>query len=102
MLESLKRKQGRKVFDPMPKIPESIRKGTELHAKMIKLADEATGIPAMFCKCGKPVPRELEPYKCCPDCCNEVSDRIENKLDHSRYQKRQNQDQEAAEYEKQR
>ena len=74
MLESLSRKQGRKVFDPMP----------------------------LICPCGKPVPKELEKFQRCPDCYNEVSDRIENKLDHSHHQKRQNQDREAAEYEKQR
>ena len=74
MLESLKRKQGRKVFDPMP----------------------------LICPCGKQVPEKLRIYKRCPDCYNEASDRIESRLDHSRYQKMQNQDQEAAEYEKQR
>jgi len=72
MLESLFRPQGRKVFDPMP----------------------------LICQCGKLVPKDLERYKRCPDCYNEASDRVEDKLDHSHHQARRKQDREAADYEK--
>lgn len=90
-----------KFINP-PEIPESIRKGIELHAKMIKLAAEATGIPAMPCSCGKPIPESCRIYGKCPDCYNAVSDAIEDRLDHSRYLKRRKEDQEAADYEKHR